>query len=45
MTPLKGARKLAAAIEGAELLVLPGAGHMILAERPNETLDALRRVL
>ncbi len=45
MTPVRGARKLAAAIEGAELLVLPGAGHMILAERPNETLDALRRVL
>jgi len=45
MTPLRGARKLAAAIEGAELLVLPGSGHMIMAERPNETLDALRGIL
>lgn len=45
MTPLRGARKLADAIEGAELLVLPGAGHMVMAERPNETLDALRRIL
>ncbi len=45
MTPLRGARKLAAAIPGAELLPLADAGHMILAERPNETLDALRRIL
>lgn len=41
MTPLKRARQLAAAIPAARLLVLAGAGHMLLAERPNELLDAL----
>lgn len=41
MTPLKGARQLAAAIPGAELVVLPGAGHMLPAECP----DALRAAL
>jgi pimeloyl-ACP methyl ester carboxylesterase len=41
MTPLKNARQLAAAIPGARLLTLAGAGHMLLAERPNELLDAL----
>jgi len=41
MTPLKHARLLAAAIPGARLLTLSGAGHMLLAERPNELLRAL----
>ncbi len=41
MTPLKGARALAAKISGAKLLALPGAGHMLMAERPGEIVDAL----
>jgi pimeloyl-ACP methyl ester carboxylesterase len=41
MTPLKSARQLAAAIPSARLLVLAGAGHMLLTERPDELLDAL----
>jgi pimeloyl-ACP methyl ester carboxylesterase len=41
MTPLKNARQLAAAIATARLLELPGAGHMLLAERPDELLEAL----
>jgi pimeloyl-ACP methyl ester carboxylesterase len=41
MTPLKSARALAAMISGAKLLVLPGAGHMLMAERPHEIVDAL----
>lgn len=41
MTPLKSARQLAAAIPAARLLILAGAGHMLLAERPDELLDAL----
>ena len=40
MTPLKNARQLAAAIPGARLVTLPGAGHMQLAERPDELLEA-----
>lgn len=35
MTPLKGARALAAAIPGARLSVLDGSGHMMMAERPD----------
>jgi pimeloyl-ACP methyl ester carboxylesterase len=41
MTPLRNARQLAAAIPAAHLVVLPGAGHMLLAERPDEVLQAL----
>jgi pimeloyl-ACP methyl ester carboxylesterase len=41
MTPLKSARALAARISGAKLLALPGAGHMLMAERPYEIADAL----
>ncbi len=42
MTPLKSARALAAAIPGAKLIALEEAGHMLLAERPDELLEALQ---
>ena len=42
MTPLRSARALAAAIRGATLTALPGAGHMLLAERPDDLLQALQ---
>ncbi len=42
MTPVKAGKALAAAIAGARLVVLEGAGHMLMAERPEEVLDALR---
>jgi pimeloyl-ACP methyl ester carboxylesterase len=45
MTPLRNARTLAAAITGAELVALEEAGHMLLAERPDELLAALQRHL
>ena len=41
MTPLKGGRALAASIPGATLVALPGAGHMLLAERPHEVQGAI----
>jgi len=41
MTPPRNARALAAALPGARTVVLQGSGHMMMAERPNETLDAL----
>lgn len=41
MTPLKSARALAAKIPGAKFLTLSGAGHMLMAERPYEVVDAL----
>jgi len=34
--PVPSAEELAAAIKGAQLALLPGAGHLLLAERPRE---------
>jgi pimeloyl-ACP methyl ester carboxylesterase len=45
MTPARAGRKLAEAIPGAALTVIPGCGHMMMTEKPDETLDALRAVL
>lgn len=42
MTPVKAGNALAAAIPHAKTIVVPGAGHMIMAERPDELLAALR---
>ena len=41
MTPAKGGRALAAAFANARTVVLPGAGHMLMAERPDEVLKAI----
>jgi pimeloyl-ACP methyl ester carboxylesterase len=42
MTPAKAGRALAAAIPHARTVVLRGAGHMMMAERPDELLAAIR---
>jgi pimeloyl-ACP methyl ester carboxylesterase len=42
MTPAKAGKALAAAIPNARTVVLAGAGHMMMAERPDELLAALR---
>jgi pimeloyl-ACP methyl ester carboxylesterase len=42
MTPAKAGKTLAAAIPHARTVVLSGAGHMIMAERPDELLAALK---
>ena len=42
MTPPKGAARLAAELADVETVSFAGCGHMTIAERPNETLDALR---
>ena len=41
MTPARQAAKLAETIQGAQLVVLPDCGHMMMVERPDATLDAL----
>ena len=41
MTPVRNARALATALQSAELRVLPEAGHMLLAERPNDLVEAM----
>jgi pimeloyl-ACP methyl ester carboxylesterase len=45
MTPAKQGRELAASIRGAEARVLPGIGHMMMTEAPDETIDALADLL
>ncbi len=42
MTPARAGKTLAAAIPHARTVILPGAGHMMMAERPDELLAALR---
>ena len=41
MTPAKAGKTLAAAIPHARTVVLPGAGHMMMVEQPDELLAAL----
>jgi pimeloyl-ACP methyl ester carboxylesterase len=45
MTPPKAARALAAAVPGARTVTIPGAGHMMMSEAPEEKLQALRTLL
>ena len=41
MTPARAARGLEEALAGAKRVVIRHAGHQLMAERPNEVLDAL----
>ncbi len=41
MTPARQGARLAEAIKGAKFVVLPSAGHMLMVEQPDATLDAL----
>ncbi len=43
MTPARAGRALAAAIPNARTVVLPGAGHTMMAECPDQLLAALKR--
>src|SRR5690606_39368553 len=42
MTPAKSGRELAAALPDARTVTLPGAGHMLMSERPDRSEE--RRV-
>ncbi len=42
MTPAAKAKPLAAAIAGAQAVVLKDSGHFMMVERPDETLEALK---
>ncbi len=42
MTPARAGKALAAAIPNSRMVVLPGAGHMMMTERPDELLAALQ---
>jgi len=49
MTPASKGKQLAAQMKhvpgGAEVTILPACGHMIMAERPNETITVMKQVL
>jgi pimeloyl-ACP methyl ester carboxylesterase len=42
MTPARAGKALAAALPNSRMVVLPGAGHMMMVERPDELLVALQ---
>ncbi|MGB6252535.1 MAG: alpha/beta hydrolase, partial [Bradyrhizobium sp.] len=42
MTPAKAGKTLAAATPNARSVVLPGAGHMMMVEQPDQLLAALQ---
>ncbi len=41
MTPAKAAKALADGLTGSRMILLEGAGHALMAEKPDEVLDAL----
>jgi pimeloyl-ACP methyl ester carboxylesterase len=45
LTPIKYARYLAEHIPDARLLLVEGAGHMVMLERPEQTASAIREFL
>jgi len=42
MTPARAGMELAAALPNARVVALKAAGHMLMSERPDEVLDAVR---
>lgn len=42
MTPAKATRQFASQLPGARLTFIEGGGHALMAEKPDEVLDALR---
>lgn len=45
MTPVRGAKPVAGAIEGAALTVVEGSGHMMMIEAPDQIITALKEVI
>jgi pimeloyl-ACP methyl ester carboxylesterase len=45
MTPARAGRKLAEAIPGAHVELVADSGHMMMTEKPDATLDALKTIL
>jgi len=45
MAPVKLTRNITGRIKDIDVVTLPGAGHTMIEEQPDETLDALRRLL
>ncbi len=45
LTPTRSTRKVAAALPDAETVILEGAGHALLSERPDPVLDQLIKIV
>ena len=45
MTPVKATRALVAALPSSETVVIAGAGHALMTERPDQVLSAIRNWL
>ena len=45
LTPVHNSHVMAEALPDAELVVVPGAGHMVMLERPSVVDEALRRLV
>ncbi|MFQ5776278.1 MAG: alpha/beta fold hydrolase [Kiloniellaceae bacterium] len=45
MTPARAGQKLAEMIPGARVTMIPACGHMMMLEKPDRTLDALKTIL
>jgi pimeloyl-ACP methyl ester carboxylesterase len=45
MTPAHAGRKLAEAISGARVELISDCGHMMMTEKPDASLDALKTIL
>jgi pimeloyl-ACP methyl ester carboxylesterase len=45
LTPVRNSHIMADALPDAELVVVPGAGHMVMLERPSVVTGALRRLV
>lgn len=45
MTPAAGAHALAAKFQDGKVVVVPGAGHLMMVEQPDRTLDALAEAI
>ena len=45
LTPVRNSHIMAEALPDAELVVVPGAGHMVMLERPSVVDAALRRLV
>jgi pimeloyl-ACP methyl ester carboxylesterase len=45
MTPGRTVRDLVKAVNGSKVVEIDGSGHAMMAEKPDEVLDALRGFL
>jgi pimeloyl-ACP methyl ester carboxylesterase len=45
LVPIERAREIKAALQHAYLAELPGIGHMPMMEKPQETAEALKKLL